>query len=50
MPRLKLAGSWAVMRMQPNRPMDAALPALVEFLAEEGRSPGAWQNLAQEAG
>ena len=51
MPRLKLAGSWGyVMRMQPNRPMDAALPALVEFLAEEGRSPGAWQNLAQEAG
>ena len=26
--------------------MDAALPALVEFLAEEGRSPGTWQNLA----
>ena len=41
MPRLKLAGSWGyVMRMQPNRPMDAALPALVEFLAEEGRSRG----------
>ena len=41
MPHLKLAGSWGyVMRMQPNWPMDAALPALVEFLAEEGRSPG----------
>jgi LysR family glycine cleavage system transcriptional activator len=26
--------------------MDAALPTLVEFLAEEGRSTGAWQNLA----
>ena len=49
MPHLKLAGSWGyVMRM--HRPMDAALPALVEFLAEEGRSPGTWQNLSREPG
>ena len=25
------------MRIHANRPMDASLPALVEFLAEEGR-------------
>ena len=37
------------MRIQPNRPMDAALSTLVEFLAEEGRGTGAWQNLAGEA-
>ena len=46
-PQLRMAGSWGyVMRIQANRPMDAALPTLVEFLAEEGRSTGAWQNLA----
>ncbi|RSE98393.1 LysR substrate-binding domain-containing protein [Achromobacter aegrifaciens] len=46
-PHLRMPGSWGyVMRIQANRPMDAALPTLVEFLAEEGRSTGAWQNLA----
>ncbi|CAB3913099.1 Glycine cleavage system transcriptional activator [Achromobacter aegrifaciens] len=45
-PHLRMPGSWGyVMRIQANRPMDAALPTLVEFLAEEGRSTGAWQNL-----
>ncbi|NMK49809.1 LysR substrate-binding domain-containing protein [Achromobacter sp. Bel] len=45
-PQLRMAGSWGyVMRLQANRPMDASLPALVEFLAEEGRSTGAWQNV-----
>ncbi|MGE8614526.1 MAG: LysR substrate-binding domain-containing protein [Achromobacter veterisilvae] len=44
-PRLRMPGSWGyVMRIQANRPMDASLPALVEFLLEEGRSPGAWQH------
>ncbi|ASC68290.1 LysR family transcriptional regulator [Achromobacter denitrificans] len=44
-PQLRMAGSWGyVMRIQPNRPMDASLPALVEFLLEEGRSLGAWQQ------
>lgn len=43
-PQLRMAGSWGyVMRIQPNRPMDASLPALVEFLLEEGKSRGAWQ-------
>ena len=32
------------MRIHANRPMDASLPALVEFLAEEGRAAAAWQN------
>lgn len=45
MPELRMAGSWGyVMRLQANRPMDASLPALVEFLAEEGRSTGAWHT------
>ncbi|CAB3898785.1 Glycine cleavage system transcriptional activator [Achromobacter anxifer] len=49
-PHLRMPGSWGyVMRIQANRPMDAALPTLVEFLAEEGRSTGAWQNLADRA-
>jgi LysR family glycine cleavage system transcriptional activator len=30
--------------------MDASLPALVEFLLEEGRSPGAWQHSGSGAG
>jgi LysR family glycine cleavage system transcriptional activator len=43
MPQLRMPGSWGyVMRIHANRPMDASLPALVEFLAEEGRSQGAW--------
>ncbi|WP_251864088.1 LysR substrate-binding domain-containing protein [Achromobacter sp. Marseille-Q4962] len=43
-PRLRMPGSWGyVMRVRADRPMRPALPALVEFLAEEGRSPGAWQ-------
>jgi len=43
MPQLRMPGSWGyVMRIHANRPMDASLPALVEFLAEEGRSKGAW--------
>lgn len=38
MPQLRMPGSWGyVMRIHANRPMDASLPALVEFLAEEGR-------------
>lgn len=38
MPHLRMPGSWGyVMRVHANRPMDASLPALVEFLAEEGR-------------
>ena len=45
MPQLRMAGSWGyVMRIHANRPMDPSLPALVEFLAEEGRSTGAWQS------
>ncbi|MGV2861066.1 LysR substrate-binding domain-containing protein [Achromobacter sp. AGC39] len=37
-PHLRMPGSWGyVMRVHANRPMDASLPALVEFLAEEGR-------------
>lgn len=49
-PQLRMPGSWGyVMRIQANRPMDAALPTLVEFLAEEGRSTGAWQHQAEEA-
>ncbi len=37
MPALRLRGSWGyVMRVRPNRPIDTALPALVEFLLEEG--------------
>jgi LysR family glycine cleavage system transcriptional activator len=50
-PRLRMPGSWGyVMRIQANRPMDASLPALVEFLLEEGRSPGAWQHSGSGAG
>jgi len=46
MPQLRMPGSWGyVMRLQANRPMDASLPALVEFLAEEGRSMGVWQDV-----
>nr|WP_315845436.1 LysR substrate-binding domain-containing protein [uncultured Achromobacter sp.] len=46
MPQLRMPGSWGyVMRIHANRPMDASLPALVEFLAEEGRSTGAWQDV-----
>ncbi|EHK66443.1 LysR substrate-binding domain-containing protein [Achromobacter arsenitoxydans] len=38
MPHLRMPGSWGyVMRIHANRPMDPSLPALVEFLAEEGR-------------
>lgn len=38
MPHLRMPGSWGyVMRIHANRPMDSSLPALVEFLAEEGR-------------
>jgi LysR family glycine cleavage system transcriptional activator len=38
---LRMAGSWGyVMRMRPDRPSDAALPALVEFLLEEAKQPG----------
>lgn len=49
-PQLRMPGSWGyVMRIQANRPMDAALPTLVEFLAEEGRSTGAWQHQAEAA-
>ncbi|WP_315135043.1 LysR substrate-binding domain-containing protein [Achromobacter marplatensis] len=45
MPQLRMPGSWGyVMRIHANRPMDASLPALVEFLAEEGRSLGVWQE------
>ncbi|WP_286939320.1 LysR substrate-binding domain-containing protein [Achromobacter sp. UBA4530] len=45
MPHLRMPGSWGyVMRIHANRPMDPSLPALVEFLAEEGRSTGAWQS------
>lgn len=41
-PQLRMPGSWGyVMRIHANRPMDASLPALVEFLAEEGRGKGA---------
>ncbi|MCG7326817.1 LysR substrate-binding domain-containing protein [Achromobacter sp. ACRQX] len=44
-PHLRMPGSWGyVMRIHANRPMDPSLPALVEFLAEEGRSTGAWQS------
>lgn len=39
-PRLRLPGSWGyVIRMRPNRPHDAALPALVEFLLDEAAAP-----------
>jgi LysR family glycine cleavage system transcriptional activator len=42
-PGLRMAGSWGyVMRVRANRPMDASLPTLVEFLAEEGRRAPAW--------
>ncbi len=42
-PGLRMPGSWGyVMRIQPHRPMDASLPTLVEFLAEEGRRAPAW--------
>lgn len=45
MPHLRMPGSWGyVMRIHANRPTDPSLPALVEFLAEEGRSTGAWQS------
>jgi LysR family glycine cleavage system transcriptional activator len=38
MPDLRMAGSWGyVIRMRPDRPDDAALPALVEFLLEEAK-------------
>ncbi|MDQ8035673.1 MAG: LysR substrate-binding domain-containing protein [Bordetella sp.] len=38
-PQFRVAGSWGyVMRQQDHRPMSAALPALVEFLTEEGRA------------
>jgi LysR family glycine cleavage system transcriptional activator len=41
MPGLRMAGSWGyVIRMRPDRPDDAALPALVEFLLEEAKHPG----------
>ncbi|ALM87050.1 LysR substrate-binding domain-containing protein [Bordetella sp. N] len=37
MPDLRLNGSWGyVMRVRPNRAIDTALPALVEFLLDEG--------------
>lgn len=37
-PHLRMPGSWGyVMRIHANRPMDPSLPALVEFLAAEGR-------------
>lgn len=37
-PALRMPGSWGyVMRLHANRPMDASLPKLVEFLAEEGQ-------------
>jgi LysR family glycine cleavage system transcriptional activator len=40
-PGLRMAGSWGyVIRMRPDRPDDAALPALVEFLLEEAKHPG----------
>ncbi|ANN65580.1 LysR substrate-binding domain-containing protein [Bordetella bronchialis] len=40
-PALRMAGSWGyVMRIQPDRRNDTALPALVEFLLEEARQPG----------
>jgi LysR family glycine cleavage system transcriptional activator len=39
-PDLRMAGSWGyVIRMRPDRPDDAALPALVEFLLEEAKQP-----------
>lgn len=42
MPALRMAGSWGyVIRMRPDRPDDAALPALVEFLLAEGKVRGA---------
>ncbi|MGB6105688.1 MAG: LysR substrate-binding domain-containing protein [Pusillimonas sp.] len=38
-PQARMAGSWGyVMRQQSHRPMSGALPALVEFLIEEGRA------------
>ncbi|OZI31060.1 transcriptional regulator [Bordetella genomosp. 10] len=38
-PGLRLSGSWGyVMRVRPNRPIDAALPALVDFLLQEAES------------
>lgn len=38
-PQRRLPGSWGyVMRFHPNRPMDHCLPALVEFLLEEGKA------------
>lgn len=44
-PQLRMPGSWGyVMRVHANRPMDASLPALVEFLAEEGRGKVDAQN------
>ncbi|CAM3487934.1 Transcriptional regulator [Bordetella sputigena] len=39
-PALRMAGSWGyVMRMRPDRPDDAALPTLVDFLLDEARQP-----------
>ncbi|HEY0294510.1 MAG TPA: LysR substrate-binding domain-containing protein [Bordetella sp.] len=41
-PGLRMAGSWGyVIRLRPDRPGDAALPALVEFLVEEAKQPAA---------
>lgn len=41
-PARRMTGSWGyVIRMRPDRPDDAALPALVEFLLEEAQQPGA---------
>jgi LysR family glycine cleavage system transcriptional activator len=41
-PALRMAGSWGyVIRVRPDRAQGAALPALVEFLLEEARYPGA---------
>ena len=38
-PQLRMAGSWGyVMRIQPNRPMDASLPALRSFLLEKAKA------------
>lgn len=43
-PGLSMPGSWGyVMRIHANRPMDAVLPTLVEFLSEEGRRAPTWQ-------
>lgn len=50
-PGLRMPGSWGyVMRIHANRPMDASLPALVGFLAEEGRGATAsWREAAGAA-